>query len=389
MANKKMVVFGAGRIGRSFIGQLFSAAGYEIVFIDADRQLTDNINRSGKYRVVIRSDKGDGIITVKNVRAVCADDEADVINELAGADIAAVSVGQHGLARVVPRLAYAMLLRRKKYGDRPLDIILAENMRNADRFIAEESARYLPEDYPAEKLMGLVETSIGKMVPIMSQRDIEKDPLQVFAEPYNRLIVAREGFRNPVPDVANLEPKTNIKAWVDRKLFIHNLGHSAAAYLGHRKYPEAVYMFEVLDGHDIYGLTRKTMLESASILSTLHPGEFTSGQLESHIDDLLGRFRNRALGDTVFRAGCDLYRKLGPEDRLAAPFNAAIRLKKPGDLILNAIVCAISFRAKDENANFFPADKEFFIEAEKGILHILETVCGIDREVLRGLKKRI
>ena len=73
-----------------------------------------------------------------------------------------------------------------------------------------------------------------------------------------------------------MDPKENIKAWVDRKLFIHNLGHATAAYLGFRKYPQAVYIYEVLDDPEIYENTRKTMLQSADILMALYPGEFTS-----------------------------------------------------------------------------------------------------------------
>jgi mannitol-1-phosphate 5-dehydrogenase len=382
MKRNKLVIFGAGRIGRSFIGQLFSVSGYEVVFVDTDPVLINNINRSKKYRIIVKSDSGDNEINVENVRGIHASDKSEVVNELAGSGIAAVSVGQKGLPSVVPIIAEALLLRRQKYGDFPLDIILAENLRNADLFVADELTRYLPPDYPADRLTGLVETSIGKMVPIMSEKDTKGDPLLVFAEPYNTLIVAGESFRNPVPDVKNLEPKTNIKAWVDRKLFIHNLGHSTAAYIGHRKYPDAAYMYEVLDDPDIYELTRSTMLQSALTLQELYPHEFSTTHLEAHIYDLLERFRNKALNDTVFRAGCDLYRKLGPEDRLVAPLKAAIRLDKPCDLILNAIFAAIHFRAKDENGKYFPSDEDFFNQAGKGTHHILKTVCGLNKAEL-------
>lgn len=386
MKKNKLLIFGAGRIGRSFIGQLFSVSGYEVVFVDTDRVLINNINRFKKYRVIVKSDRGDTEIKVENVRGIHAADKSEVINELAGSGIAAVSVGQKGLPSVVPLIAKALLLRRQKYGDFPLDIILAENMRNADRFVADELTRYLPADYPVDRLTGLVETSIGKMVPIMSEKDMREDPLLVFAEPYNTLIVAGDSFRNPVPPVSNLEPKTNIKAWVDRKLFIHNLGHSSAAYIGHLKYPDAVYVYEVLDDPDIYELTRKTMIQSSLILQGLYPDEFSTTHLEDHIHDLLERFRNKALNDTVFRAGCDLYRKLGPEDRLVAPLKAGIRLEKSCDLILSAIFAAIDFRAKDENGKFLPSDEDFFNKAVKGRDHVLKTVCGLKKAELQVIR---
>jgi mannitol-1-phosphate 5-dehydrogenase len=40
---KKLVLFGAGKIGRTFIGQLFATSGFEVVFIDIF-ELTDLID---------------------------------------------------------------------------------------------------------------------------------------------------------------------------------------------------------------------------------------------------------------------------------------------------------------------------------------------------------
>ncbi len=376
--NRKIVIFGAGRIGRSFIGQLFSRSGYEVVFVDTIKKLTDSINRQKQYKVIFKDNTGDQILHIKNVRGVHMQNSDKVSRELATAGVAALCVGQQGLPEAVLPFARALILRRKLFGDLPLDIIIAENMRNSDEYLSAELKRYLPWNYPLDQLAGLVETSIGKMVPIMSQKDMEEDPLQVFAEPYNILIVAKSGFRNPVPDVFNLEPKENIKAWVDRKLFIHNLGHATTAYIGFRKYPHAVYIYELLDDPGIFDAVQQTMIQSADILMALYPLEFTYSQLIAHIDDLLCRFRNKALGDTVFRVGCDLFRKLGPEDRLVAPIKSAISLNKPYGLILDALTAAISFRAYDENGKYFPADEKFFNESKRGTDHVLRNICGLE-----------
>jgi mannitol-1-phosphate 5-dehydrogenase len=375
------VIFGAGKIGRSFIGQLFSRSGFMVVFVDINKKLISDLNLKKQYNVVIKDNTGEKVLIIKNVRGVCLNDSDQVVRELADANIAAFSVGQQGLPGTIPVIARALVLRRKLHGDIPLDFIIAENMRNSDQYIGTELGRSLPQDYPLNELVGLVETSIGKMVPIMSQKDLDEDPLQVFAEPYNTLIVSKRGFKNTVPDVQNIDPKENIKAWVDRKLFIHNLGHATAAYLGFRKYPQAVYIYEVLDDPEIFEGTRKTMLQSANILMALYPGEFTYIQLEAHIDDLLHRFRNKALGDTIFRVGCDLYRKLSPEDRMVAPIRSAINLNKPYDLILDALSTAVSFRAKDEHGKYFPSDENFFSETDKGINHILRNICRLNLSV--------
>ncbi len=373
-----MVLFGAGKIGRSFIGQVFSCSGYEVVFIDINEELIERLNRANGYKVIVKSEKGDQIINVENVRGVHLSDTTNVLKELSGASIAALSVGQHGLPSVFPILAEALVLRRKLYKEWPLDVIIAENMRFADEYIRQELSKLLPSDYPIDDLIGLVEASIGKMVPLMSRKDYEEDPLQVFAEPYNTLIVSKRGFRNSIPAVKNLAPKENIKAWVDCKLFIHNLGHAAAAYIGYKAMPEATYIWEVLKNPKVYKETREAMLQSAYILQHLYPGVFEPGFLIGHIDDLLSRFMNEALGDTIFRVGCDLYRKLGPDDRLAGPIHAALKSGLPHNKILRVIIAAIYFKAKDENGNYYPDDERFFSESKKGLGHVLSHICKIN-----------
>jgi mannitol-1-phosphate 5-dehydrogenase len=382
MNNKKIVVMGAGKIGRSFIGQVFNRSGYEVVFVDINKSLINLINQKREYRVIIKDSDKEEILLISNVKGVCLDDEENVITELKEAGIVSLSVGQPGLKTAIPVIAKSLLARRKDYGDMPLDIIIAENMRNADIFIREELRKYLPEDYPLNQLVGLVETSIGKMVPIMTQKDMEDDPLQVFAEPYNTLIVAKNSFKNPIPDVPFLAPKENIKAWVDRKLFIHNLGHATTAYLGYQAHPDAVYISDVLNNNKLLQDVRQTMLQAADILLSLYPQEFTPQQLEEHTDDLIHRFRNRSLGDTLFRVGCDLYRKLGPEDRLVAPLRAALQMNKPYHLILNAIEAGISFRATDQNGYYYPSDVMFFEEAKKGNRYILEKICQLPVDLI-------
>ena len=78
--------------------------------------------------------------------------------------------------------------------------------------------------------------------------------------------MTEKDFKSPIPDVKGLAPKNNIKAWVDRKAFIHNLGHATAAYYGFLLHPEAVYMYEILDDPDVFKFTREVMLQSAEIL---------------------------------------------------------------------------------------------------------------------------
>ncbi|NLB25076.1 MAG: mannitol-1-phosphate 5-dehydrogenase, partial [Bacteroidales bacterium] len=248
----------------------------------------------------------------------------------------------------------------------------------AAQYFNEQLSKYLPENYPLNDLTGLVETSIGKVVPIMSEKIEKEDALRVFAEPYNTLILDKKVFKNPIPDIKGLAPKENMKAWVDRKLFIHNLGHAATAYWGFFHDSRFQYIWEALEVPRIFSTIRDTMLQSAALLLRKYHEEFTIEQLTDHIDDLLSRFRNKALGDTIYRVGCDLMRKLGPEDRLAGAIRLAISFNMPYDKILKALIAGCEFRAKDERGEMHPSDIQFIKIYEKGITEVLKTVCGFD-----------
>ncbi len=374
---KKIVIFGAGKIGRSFIGQLFGTNGYDVVFVDVDPVIVQLLNEQKQYRVVIKSDT-DSEIIVQNVSAISGLDAQKVSEAVATAGILAVSVGKNALAKVAPVIASGLKIRQSHNQDTPLDIILAENMLDAASFVKEKLEENLPTNYPIETLVGLVETSIGKMVPIIPASELEKDPLVVFAEPYNTLIVDKKGFKAPIPEVKGLAPKENIKAWVDRKAFIHNLGHATAAYFGFYKHPEAIYMYEVLDDPEVFSFTRQTMMQSAQILQVVFPGDFRLIDLTSHVDDLLFRFKNKALKDTVFRVGQDLVRKLGPDDRFMGAIHLARKVGMPHDRIIQAMAYGFCFGAKDESGNQPASDIDLVESVSNNFKVTLTQKLGFD-----------
>ena len=383
MLMKKLVLFGAGKIGRSFIGQLFSRSGYEVVFVEKDKSLVDALNRYRSYQVII-CDASPETIQVDNIRGVTIDNIEVVAAEIASADILAVSVGKNGLQHIIPILAQGLLLREKLSSGKAIDLILAENMRDADRYMFQALAAALPESYPLQQRVGLVETSIGKMVPLIENQNInDENMLTVYAEAYNTLIVNKDAFINPVPQVYGMDAKTDMKAWVDRKQFIHNFAHAATAYLGYMRHPEKVYLWELLEDADLVSRVREAMAESAAALQALYPGVFSNEHLQEHTDDLLRRFANRSLGDTVFRVGCDLYRKLSPDDRIVTPLICARNKALPYDKIASVLQAAFYFKAKDARGNMFPEDILFHNELNrKGADTMLYEICGLDKTVI-------
>ena len=371
-----IVIFGAGRIGRSFIGQIFGLSGYKVVFVDIDLDLVDALNRRKSYPVVIRGDTEE-VIMVPNVRAVYSMNRDQVVEEVAEASLLAVSVGKNALLQIMPLIARGIKLRYQRTPDLPLDIIIAENMRDAARQMQEWLTALLADDYPVNRLLGFVETSIGKMVPIIPDAEINKDPLKVFAEPYNELIVDAAAFKSTISNVKGLAPKSNIRAWVDRKAFIHNMGHATAAYKGYFLHPQAKYVYEVLQDENIFRYTSDVMLQASEILLSRYPEDFTKKDLEDHIDDLLKRFQNRALGDTLYRVGRDLSRKLGKDDRFMGIIHMAIQIGMNYDKILNAMVHAFFFRGKDDYGNMYTEDIRFVQNLSRNLNDTIVSICGL------------
>jgi len=385
---KKIVVFGAGNIGRSLVGQLFSKAGYEVVFVDVDKKIVKELNRQRRYKIVIK-DKYPETILVENVRAVNIEESKKVIDEILSADTISTSVGVNNLQGVYPVLATG-IKERINQGKGPIDIIICENIRNSPSLFREGLLKYLPKSFPLDSAVGLVETSIGKMVPIMSKEEKRKDPLLIYAEAYNKLILDANAFKKGVPKVEGIEPKKNITAYVDQKLFVHNMGHSATAYLGYATDPEIKYVWEAIDDSQIRECVKRAMWESGKALIHEYPSEFNEKNMKDHIENLIERFGNKALGDTVYRVGRDLLRKLSRNDRFIGALLLDEKHNVPSPCTIMVTATAMFFRGKDEYGQLFSRDKEF---AEKffplGIEFILKNVCGLNETLESNLVGKI
>ena len=61
---KKAIQFGAGNIGRGFIGGLLSNAGYHVVFADVNMEIINRINKDKKYTIFVKDvDSSEQVIT--------------------------------------------------------------------------------------------------------------------------------------------------------------------------------------------------------------------------------------------------------------------------------------------------------------------------------------
>lgn len=372
---KKLLLFGAGKVGRSLIGQLFSSAGYEVVFVDVDDTLVKALNEKRSYFVEIIA-VHERKIFVDNVRAVHGNDVEKVAFEVATADVVATAIGVNNLRYIYATLAKG-LLKRREMNRGPLDIIIFENLRNSSKIFKPGLRQHLPKDYPVESLVGFIETSTDKIVPTMSKNLKKDDPLTVVAEFFNLVYVDKTAFKGEIPKVESLIYTENLHAYFDRKFFTLNMGHALTAYLGHLAGLSTI--FDSINDAYIKKTVYAAMMESGRALIKEYPQEFTHDTHTDYISNLIQRFDNPELYDTIFRVGRDITRKLSRNDRLIAPILLGVKHGLLSPNITLGVAAGMLFRAKDETGELFNKDQHFAEEIYPlGVDYVLREVCGLN-----------
>lgn len=371
----RLAQFGAGNIGRSLVGQLFSRSGWEVTFLDVVPEVVDALNERHSYMVTVKDEVLPGqpaAIEVGNVRGVDLADRDLAVAAVAQADLAGTSVGAGNLDAACAILADALLRR-----DAPLSVMLCENLHGAAKIAREFVKSHLPEGFDLDGRIGFVEAAIGKMVPNTPGEVRAADPLAVWAEAYNTLYLDADGYLGAPPPVYGVAWRTRFQAYVDRKLFVHNLGHAASAYAGFLR--GKTYIWECMEDPDVKAETRGCMYETSRALAVRHGDVFTFDENRATTDDLIRRFGNRALGDPVFRVGRDLKRKLAPGDRCAGGLRLLAETGTPCDCTARAVANAMRFAAVDEGGNPHPGDAEVTTLARaSGPEAVLAAICGLD-----------
>ncbi len=368
---KKVVQFGAGNIGRGFLGQLFHQSGYKIVFVDIIPELVSSLNKKGFYHLRIVGDNPQDLI-INNIKAINARNIDEVAEEIVSADLLATAVGAKNLPSVSSLIARGIEKRAKEGVKEPIDLIICENIPQASKvlkgyLVKEIDPRYLT--YLEEKL-GLVETVVSRMVPIISAELRRKDPTFIMAEEYNILPVDRRGFKGKIPQIRGMIAYDNLFAYEEQKLFTHNTGHAISAYLGYQKGYR--YIWEAIEDEEIKDIVQKALMETSQALIKKH--HFKEEEQYNLVKDLLRRFANKALGDTVLRVARDPIRKLEPEERLVGAARLTERYKIRPVYISKGIAAAIFFdHERDEEAL-----KLSKIRKKEGVDAVLKNICKID-----------
>ena len=366
----KALHFGAGNIGRGFIGKLLADAGVELVFADVNQAVLDALNARHEYPVHVVGEQAK-VETVGNVSAVNSTSD-EIIDLIAEVDLLTTAVGPQILERIAASVAKGLIKRHEEGNARPLNIIACENMVRGTSQLKQHVLKALPEQYHSwlEANIGFVDSAVDRIVP-PSAAD-SSDPLEVTVETFSEWIVDKTQFVGEPPAIAGMELTDNLMAFVERKLFTLNTGHAITAYLGQQAGHQTI-RDAILDGQ-IRAVVQGAMEESGAVLIKRYG--FDAEKHAAYIQKILSRFENPYLKDDVERVGRQPLRKLSAGDRLIKPTLGTLEYQLPHDNLVKGIAAALHYRSDQD-----PQAQELATLLEKqGVQATLAQISGLDAQ---------
>ncbi|GAA2003697.1 mannitol-1-phosphate 5-dehydrogenase [Microbacterium ulmi] len=338
----KAVHFGAGNIGRGFVGLLLHEGGYELVFSDVAAPLVDAINGASSYTVHAVGDGG-GDTVVTGFRAINSAEHPDeLIDEIAGANVVTTAVGPTILKFVAPPVVAALALRDPS--SPPLQIMACENAINATDILRDEITALAGDAWDALSSRAVfANTAVDRIVPGQP----EGAGVDVTVEPFFEWAIERPPFGDDPPIIPGAHFVDDLAPYIERKLFTVNTGHATTAYFGARAGIERIS--DALADPTIAAGVAATLEETSALLAAKHG--LDPGELAGYRATILGRFRNPALPDTVWRVGRQPLRKLSRHERFVGPAAEAAERGLSVDALVAAMGAALAFEdAEDEQA---------------------------------------
>jgi mannitol-1-phosphate 5-dehydrogenase len=366
--NMKAVHFGAGNIGRGFIGLQLSRSGYEVCFVARNEEQIALLQDKRQYPVVLANETHD-VSFVRNVTAINVNNDKAVQENIARADLVTTAVGASSLKHIAKGIAKGIELRLKR-NPRPLYVMACENAVGGSTQLKKMVYSHLRSEWheSANRLISFPNTIVDRIVP----QQTHKDPLMVRVEPFYEWVIHRSPGMDSSKDIKGARYVDSLEPFMERKLFTVNTGHCAAAYFGYLEGHRTIQ--EVMNDPRLKQKVREVLEETGNVLIKKH--NFKVREHQNYIQKTLERFSNPALADMVVRVGRSPIRKLSLNERLVQPLLQAYGQGMDAPHLVSAIAAALLFDyEKDAEAVKLQA-----LLREQGIHGVVRDVVGIPEE---------
>ncbi|MGO0061887.1 mannitol-1-phosphate 5-dehydrogenase [Brevibacillus fluminis] len=335
------VHFGAGNIGRGFIGLLLHQAGYEVAFVDVNKALVAELNQRKAYDVQL-ADPNTQHLHVQGVRGIDGQEVELVAQTIASADLVTTAVGPNVLPHIAAAIAQG-ISRRLAAGGQPLNVIACENMIGGSAQLKEHVYGHLSEEEQerADRMIGFPNAAVDRIVPLQHH----EDKLLVTVEPFYEWVVDRSQVKGELPAISGITYVDDLAPYIERKLFTVNTGHAVIAYLGYQK--GYVTIDQAMRDKGIADAVRGALRETGALLVAKYG--FDQEQHNAYVAKILERYANPLLSDDVTRVGRSPIRKLSPNDRLVGPAMQCMERGIVPQELGRAIAAALLFDYREDS----------------------------------------
>ena len=338
------VHFGAGNIGRGFIGLMLTKSNYDVTFVTRNKKKISELQQRNEYPVNLASQYKERII-VKNVTAVSSQNKNAIAKHIAKANLITTAVGVSNLPNIASKIALGICHRLQINNTEPLHIIACENAIQSSTKLKKSVYEHLPKEYheKASRFVAFPNTVVDRIVP--TKHHIA--PLEVTVEPYYEWIIDRSAMLEGLPPIKGVQLVDSLEAFIERKLFTVNTGHCSIAYLGYLNGYTTIH--EVMTDPKLLTNIKKVMQETGDMLIEKH--DFDEQEHIQYIHKTLKRFANPYLTDDIVRVGRSPIRKLSINDRLVRPTLLTYNLGLDVSNLINALATALLYdHAEDPEA---------------------------------------
>ncbi|PSL41807.1 mannitol-1-phosphate 5-dehydrogenase [Planomicrobium soli] len=361
------VHFGAGNIGRGFIGALLHQSGYQTLFLDVNDTVIQELNQKREYEVTLVGTEQE-IISVKNVSGLNSSSHPDeAIEAISKADLVTAAVGPNVLAHIAELIAEGLKVRMR-VSKEPLNVIACENMINGSSILKKHVFEYLNEEerQAAEQSIGFPNAAVDRIVPDQRPGNI----LGVAVEPYYEWVVEQTSIKGERPEVKGITYVDDLNPYIERKLFTVNTGHAVPAYLGHYKKYSTIN--EAMGDEEIKKVLYGALSETGEVVVRQH--KFDQSEHGEYIRKIIERFSNPYISDYVTRVARGPIRKLGQNDRLIRPASLYIQLTGKEPVNLATVIAGVLLYDNEQDDEARRLQDQI---AEKGYEATLQSVSGL------------
>ena len=375
MARHIFTGFGFGPIQAGlFVKEAFESGNFSrIAVAEIDRRLVEAVKaNAGSYHVNVARADGIEALKIDNVELLDPGAPADrrlLMEALAQSTEIVTSLPSVNFYESGGDNSVASLIAEglKESAGQAAIVYTAENNNHAAEILREAVARKVGGLSQAK--VQFLNTVIGKMSRVVDDpaeiawlklKTIAPDIQRAFlVEQFNRILVSRTCITGFTPGIGVFIEKDDLLPFEEAKLYGHNAVHALLGFIGALKGYEK--MTELKSDPTVMQIGLDALLaECGGALmkkyAALADELFTETGFKDYAEDLLERMTNPFLGDTVARAGRDVVRKLGLNDRIFGTMQLALEYGiEPTNMAIGALA-GIAVLMKEAQEYGLPAE---------------------------------